>query len=119
MEKADSHLITLFIENLDIEAIIGVLESEKNTPQHLLINAKIAYFYSTQKKTYIDYVLISKIICEKLQNEKYDLLESALYDITKHLKSVFPSITSVEIHIKKPDILAPIIVGASIVKHFV
>ncbi len=118
MTKTDSHLITLSIENLNIKAIIGVLESERTTSQNLHIKAKITYFYSVQEEAYIDYALVSEMICQKLQNEKYDLLESALCDIAQHLKSVFPAITSLEIHIKKPDILAPIVVGASISKHW-
>ena len=119
MSMPHSCLITLHIENLSFEAIIGILESEKSVPQPLLVNANITYLYSPHKaEKYIDYAQVSDMICQNLQTQHYELLESALYHLSLTLKSAFPSMTHLEICIKKPQILSPSIVGASIIQHW-
>ncbi len=108
--------ITLHIENLTFEAIIGILECERLSPQKILVEAHITYTY--QSEHYLDYVLISEIIRHHLQTKTYKLLESALIDIIDELKAQFNTITYITLCIKKPDILAPLVVGASVTKTF-
>ena len=40
--------ITLHIENLTFEAIIGILECERLNPQKILVEAHITYTYQSQ-----------------------------------------------------------------------
>ncbi|MCX2716875.1 dihydroneopterin aldolase [Helicobacter sp. MIT 21-1697] len=108
--------ITLHIENLLCEAIIGVLENERHTPQQLLVEAHITYMYKQEQ--YLDYTLISEMISHHLQINAYELLESALLGVIDELKTQFNVITRITLCIKKPQILAPLIVGASVTKTF-
>lgn len=107
--------ITLHIENLSLETVIGVLPKERIAAQRLLIEAHITYEYSGE---YLNYVHICESITQCLQNGAYELLESALTDIANELKKHFVCITHLTLCIKKPDILAPCVVGASISRDF-
>lgn len=104
-------LITLRIENLALNAIIGLLESERKAPQRLLVNAKIVYKF---RGKYMDYVAISAMIEQMLTHNAYHTLESALIDISNALKRHFKPIKRIKLSIKKLDILDTCIVGASV-----
>lgn len=130
----------ILIENLCIEAIIGVLPSERETPQRVLINASIHYGSRSDERQndrkdksesakkdlreishsglegfvdlagqeclseYLDYVEIIKHIATMLKQRKYGLLESALDEIISSLKTSYPTITKIDLSLKKPDI---------------
>lgn len=130
----------ILIENLCIEAIIGVLPSERETPQRVLINASIHYEGRGDRKQndrkdksegakkdlresshsglggfvdlagqeclseYLDYVEIIKHIATMLKQRKYGLLENALDEIISSLKTSYPTITKIDLSLKKPDI---------------
>ena len=102
--------ISLHIENLAIKAIIGVLPEERLKAQNIIVEAHITYEY--------DNTHICEYITQCLQNGTYELLESALTDIANKLKKHFACITHLTLCIKKPDILAPCVVGASISREF-
>ena len=105
--------ISLHIENLTCKTIIGILPEERLKPQKLIIEAHITYEYE-DSPTFIDYAYICERITECLEYGAYELLETALIDIARALKVLFPSITHLNLCIKKPDILASCTVGASI-----
>lgn len=107
--------ITLHIEGLRIQAIIGILEQERHTPQLIEINAEITYAYAD---AFLDYVEICNLITTSLQNNAYGLLEEALLDITKILKTQYSNIQKLTLYIKKPTILESCVVGASITQNF-
>lgn len=109
--------ISLHIENHAIKAIIGVLPEERLKAQNLIIEAHITYEYDNTQD-YLNYAHICEYITQCLQNGTYELLESALTDIANKLKKHFACITHLTLCIKKPDILAPCVVGASISREF-
>lgn len=121
----------ILIENLCIEAIIGALPSERETPQRVLINASIHYERKDKREgakkdldesshsglrdfadlagqeclsEYLDYVEIVEHIATMLKQRKYGLLESALDEIISSLKTSYPTITKIDLSLKKPDI---------------
>lgn len=112
-----SELITLHIENLSFEAIIGILDSERLNTQLVTIEAHIDYLY-TPKQDYLNYATLCDLIRKNIQTQNYELLESALLDLSGILKDRFPCIQKLTLCIKKPQILAPSIVGASITKDY-
>lgn len=112
-----SELITLHIENLSFEAIIGILDSERLNTQRVIIEARIDYLYAPDQD-YLNYATLCDLIREKIQTQRYELLESALLDLSSTLKDRFPSIQKLTLCIKKPQILAPSIVGASVTKDY-
>ncbi len=65
----------IFIENLTFDAILGILEKERNSPQKIIVNTKITYDYS--KSNFVDYSLVAKFIKNTLQKRKFYLIENA------------------------------------------
>lgn len=110
------HTITLHIENLRFEAIIGILEYERTAPQEVLVEAKIEYLYNEVE--FLNYAQISQCLTQHIKTTHYDLLESALLGSAAELKKHFQAIRKLHLCIKKPSILAPSIVGASITMCF-
>lgn len=103
--------MTILIENLKIEAIIGVLPFEREKPQKIIIDAELNYSYDGE---YLDYVEIVEFITQTLQKEKYEILEVALQDLKQKLKIKFSTLTHLTLSIKKPDILSDCVVGVKI-----
>ncbi|OBV28609.1 hypothetical protein BKN38_06970 [Helicobacter sp. CLO-3] len=120
----------IIIENLEIKAIIGVLEAEREAPQRVIIDMKVKYdskrvkrgkAFGTKALTstaphldkdlrpyldkYLDYVELKDFLASHIKAQKYALLEDALEGSAKALKKRFPSIKRICLVIKKPDIL--------------
>lgn len=53
---------------------------------------------------YLDYVEIVEHIATMLKQRKYGLLETALDEIISSLKISYPTITKIDLSLKKPDI---------------
>lgn len=113
--KKQGTLLCLEIENLHLQAIIGILEFERNAPQALLIEAKIFYYYDGR---FLDYARIVEFIKNDLVSEKYGLIEELLLSLSAKLKVEFSEIHKLHLCVKKPDILESCVVGASLQKEF-
>ena len=100
--------VSILIEDLKIQTIIGVLESERKSPQTLIINAKLDYFY---QKEYLDYTKIVDFLMTTIQNQKYGLLEDAIEDLAQKLSVAFPTLARFSIKLQKPDILSSCVIG--------
>jgi dihydroneopterin aldolase len=111
-----SEKITLLIEKFEFEAIIGLLEKERQTPQKVEVWAKIEIKYS--KKSLVDYVLICDVIKNSLQSKKFFTIEEALVHISKEIVKISSRICRVYLKILKPSILENRLVGAEIDKIF-
>ena len=92
----------IYINNLTFQTIIGVLKSERVTPQKVVIDIECEYNYN---KKYLNYAEITKLIQNRMIEQKYEILEDALIDLTKLLKEQFKSIKNLKIKITKPDII--------------
>ncbi len=99
----------ILIENFEFEAIIGVLDIERVTPQRVVINLEIDYNY--KNGDYLDYAKIIKEVKEHIQIKQYLLLEDAINGVFKLLKELFPNIDFIECKISKPDISKECIVS--------
>ena len=106
---------TILIENLEVKAIIGILEEERVNPQKIIISSKITYL---KKDSFLDYAKICKIIEELLIKQKFFLLEDAIEEIIKELKDYYPEILNIYLQIKKPQILKNALVGVEILRNF-
>ena len=103
----------IIIEDLEFEAIIGILDFERTTPQKVLVNVKISY-----EGEFVDYAEVCKIIETKMQEEKFLLIEDALEFFADFLKIKFPQIKEIYLYIKKPKILKNALVGAEILRKY-
>jgi len=108
-------LFKIYIENLQVEAIIGILEEERVKEQKVVINLEIEYKYSNK---FLNYKEIADFVSEKIVNEKYLLLEDALIDLSDSLKEKFPPILALKVKINKPNALKNCDVGMEIQKKY-
>ena len=95
--------MTIHIEDLTFDVIIGLLDFERDKPQRVVINLEANYDYSDDK--FIDYADIVLLMQNKLKERRYKLLENALLGLKELLHSTYPQLNSLTIKISKPDIL--------------
>ena len=96
-------LYKIDIEKITFEAIIGILEQERQTPQPVVVNASFWYEYDTN--SFLDYAKITNTIVTHIQKKQFFLLEDALHSTMTLLKKEFPSIQKARLRITKPKIL--------------
>ena len=110
MDRGDFRII---INNLKINAIIGILENERKSPQQIIVNSKILY-----KGEFVDYAKVCEIIETEIKKNKFFLIEEALTYLINFLKERFPQIKEIYLEIKKPQILKNAEVGVEILRKF-
>lgn len=94
--------MTIHVEDLKFQCIIGILDFERVTPQDIVVNLKIKYTY---KNDFINYADIVQIIKKMMKKSKFFLIEDALNSINLKLNKEYNSIKSLKIKITKPSIL--------------
>lgn len=105
----------ILIENLTLDTIIGILEHERLTPQRVEIDCVIEYTYFDGQ--FINYASVAEIIETTMHREKFELIETALENLSQILKSYFSSIETLALTIRKPNILPNCTVGVQ--KNFI
>ncbi|MFK5938324.1 MAG: dihydroneopterin aldolase [Sulfurimonas sp.] len=94
--------MTIYIEDLKFQCIVGILDFERLTEQDVIINIKIEY---TFEATFINYALVVDLVKSSMIKNKFLLLEDALSQLSDSLKKEFLTINSLYIKITKPAIL--------------
>jgi 7,8-dihydroneopterin aldolase/epimerase/oxygenase len=107
--------MTILIENLTFEAIIGVLDFERLTPQRVQIDCHIEYPYEHNR--FINYAEVVELIESTMKTENFELIETALEELASALKNSFPLIQTLILTLRKPDILSNCTVGVQ--KNFI
>jgi len=97
-------MLKININNLEVECIIGILEEERKTPQKVIVDATLTYFYEKKEKRYIDYVKVVELITNILKEKEFELLEDAILYIRKAIKSNF-HVKNLNLKITKPQAL--------------
>jgi dihydroneopterin aldolase len=105
-------LYKINIEALTFEAILGILDHERTTPQLIEVNATISYEYEENK--FIDYAHVALLITQTMQEKKFKLIEDALSFLHHQLIKTFPTIDTLELQIKKPTILDNAVVSVTL-----
>ena len=103
--------MTIHIDELTIDTIIGILDFERKLKQKVVIETKINYFYT--ENNFINYALVIDDIENALNKNKYELLEDALNDISRVLFENYSQIESLYLKIAKPDIIKNATVSVS------
>lgn len=95
--------MTIHIENLVFETIIGILAFERLKAQKVIINAQIDYTYT--ENSYLDYAEVITFIENDMLTNKYLLLETAIEEIARKLLKKYPLIQELDLKITKPTII--------------
>jgi len=99
------------ISNLEFNAIVGILDFERVTPQRVIVDLDLDYIYSSNN--FIDYASIVTLVIEDMVSREYELLEDAIISIRDKILSHSPNIQRLKLKISKPDILDNCIVSLS------
>ena len=103
--------MTIHIEDLSFDVIIGLLDFERDKPQRVIINLEASYDYSDDK--FIDYADMVLLIQNELKEKRYELLENALIGLKEILYTTYPHLKTLSLKISKPDILPECTVSLS------
>ncbi len=95
--------MTIYIEDLRFQCIIGIVDFERITPQNVIINLKITYTF--KENIFINYATVAQLIESTMKEEQFLLLEDALLHLSKKLKKNFQEIETLELKITKPSIM--------------
>ncbi|MEA3492416.1 MAG: dihydroneopterin aldolase [Campylobacterota bacterium] len=95
--------MTIHIESLQIDTIIGLLDFERKKEQRIFIDLEATYIY--EKGIFINYADLATLIESQIKQAQYELLEEALLEIKESIITCYPSIESLKLKITKPDIL--------------
>lgn len=95
--------MTIHVEDLTFDVIIGLLDFERDKPQRVIVNLQAFYDYSDD--AFIDYGDIVLLIHDTLKTKRYKLLENALLGLKEVVHTTYPHIDSLFIKISKPDII--------------
>jgi dihydroneopterin aldolase len=96
--------MTIHIDALQFDVIIGLLDFEREVPQRVVIDVQTSYSYSNEK--FINYADMALLIQNELKDKRYELLEEALLGLKNILFTTYPQIKKLQIKIAKPDILS-------------
>ena len=94
--------MTIHVEDLKFQCIIGILDFERVTEQDVLLHVKIEYEY---KDEFVNYAEVVELIKSDMKNSKFLLIEDALLSLKIKLKEKFPLISILDLKITKPSIL--------------
>ncbi|WP_295418345.1 dihydroneopterin aldolase [Sulfurovum sp.] len=103
--------MTIHIEALTFDVIIGLLDYERERPQRVIIDLDASYDYHNE--AFIDYADMVFLIQKELKEKRYELLEEALLGIKNILYSTYPHMQTLTLKIAKPDILSECSVALS------
>ncbi len=103
--------MTIHIQSLKIDAIIGLLDFERNIEQRVIIDLEISYAYNNNE--FIDYADLAELIKRQVKQSRYGLLEDALDDLKKQITAAYPKTDRLWLKISKPHILNDCVVALS------
>ncbi len=103
--------MTIHIEDLTFDVIIGLLDFERDRPQRVIIDLEASYDY--ENDLFIDYAELVILMKEELKTKRYELLENALLGLKERLSTAFPELQTLSLKLSKPDILSECTVSLS------
>lgn len=109
-------MMTIHIEALTFDAIIGLLDFERERPQRVTVDLTLSYSYNDDN--FIDYAILADKIETTVKSSRYRLLEEALEGIERMITTAYPQIVSLTLKIGKPDILQNAKVALSASWHY-
>ena len=102
--------MTIHIEDLKFQCIIGILDFERTTPQDVIIDLSIEYDY---KNGFINYADVVETLKTLMKKSEFMLIEDAVETINLNLTQEYSSIKNIYIKITKPSILGDCRVSVS------
>lgn len=108
--------MTVHIEDLKFQCIIGILDFEREKPQDVIINTTIEYLY--EHNNFINYADVAQHIKKQMETQQFYLVEDALQHLSQTLHQNFAKILTLSLKITKPSILSDCKVSVSEIFYF-
>ncbi|MGS2719737.1 dihydroneopterin aldolase [Paraglaciecola aestuariivivens] len=101
----------IHIEGLEVLALIGVYDWERENQQRLRVDLELTADLSLAGQTddvlhTLNYAMVAKQVSEFCAQSQFKLLEALASQLAYKLLANFPSLQSIRLKISKPDILA-------------
>jgi dihydroneopterin aldolase len=101
----------IHIEGLEVFALIGVYDWEREHQQRLIVDAELNADLSIAAQTddvtkTLNYAEIAQVISEFAAQSQFKLIEALASHMIDWLLQAFPMLKSVRLKLSKPDILA-------------
>lgn len=106
------NLYTISIESLRLGAIIGVLPHEREKPQEIMLDVRVAYEKGANGEI-LDYAILRDLLKDLFEKHNFDYLENALDSALSAIIAQFGGILSIELGIAKTEIFSDCIVRVS------
>ncbi len=103
--------MTIHIEDLSFDVIIGILDFERSKTQKIIVNLELTYPYDNNQ--FINYADIVSLIKNELRTRAYTLLEDALLGLKDLLQKNYPELQNLWLKISKPNIMPECTVSLS------
>jgi dihydroneopterin aldolase len=100
--------VTIHIQKLRFETILGILDFERENPQTVQIDCTLEY-----SRGFVDYAKVVALIKEQMHIRRFELIEEALEALAVKISEAYGEVETAEIRIMKPDILRDCEVGVS------
>lgn len=102
----------IHIKQLSFEAIIGILDHERDIPQRVVVDIEMDYNY--HQSEFINYATVANEVETMIKKNQYQLLEEAVLDIDTYLcKRYKHLLNKLTIEIQKPNIIDNCLVSLS------
>ena len=86
VKRRESSKLTIHIEDLKFQTIIGILDFERDNEQTILVNLTIDYEY---KDKFINYGEVVELIKSYIQKKQFLLIEDALLSLSVSTTSLW------------------------------
>jgi dihydroneopterin aldolase len=105
-----NELLKVNINDLTFDCIIGILESERDNEQRVILDISFEYYFKEDGSNLIDYADVVTYVEQIMKEQKFKLIEDAILYLRKSLRNRY-EIVDLHIKIAKPDILDNCIVS--------
>jgi 7,8-dihydroneopterin aldolase/epimerase/oxygenase len=105
-----STLAKVFIEDLVVEAIVGVYPAERVTPQRVVVNLLLwvdiaPAIASDEVGDAVDYEAVALRVMGVVQTAQTQLLERLAHEVAEVVLCEFTAVSKLRLRLDKPDIL--------------
>ena len=105
-------MISVFVDNLEFDTIIGLLDFERVNSQKICVSMEF------EACEFVDYAAVCGITQREFNENKFYKIEDALEYFAIKFKAIYPSLTKFYMKISKIEIVPNAIVGAKILKNY-
>jgi len=100
---------SIFIEDLEVETVVGAYEEERKKPQALMISLEIGLpsdkaFHSDALKDTVDYAAVAELIRHELAKSSFTLLERLVQHLCERIEERF-EVSRIKMRVAKGSIV--------------